>query len=208
MTAEDHLNRADPVLGAIITQVVDATGGPLTTTPDQPSDHYAVLVRAIVSQNISTTSSRAIYQRLTDRFGGRPPSPEQILATDPDDLRVAAGLSKAKTVSLHSLAEHILDGRLELDRMHLLPDEEVVTQLSAVKGIGSWTAHIYLIFHLARPDILASGDLEIRRAVERLYALPAIPRPTDVDRIAEPWRPYRTIACLYLWHWWENLAVR
>jgi DNA-3-methyladenine glycosylase II len=212
-TAEAHLRDADPVLGAIIDQVVQATGGPLTTDPDPadpdlPSDHYGVLVRAIVSQNISTIASRAIYQRLRERFGGRPPSPEEILATDPDELRLAAGLSHAKTVSLHSLAEHILAGELELDRLHLLPDEEVTAQLSAVKGIGTWTAHIYLIFHLNRPDVLASGDLEIRRAVEREYALPAIPRPADVERIAEPWRPYRTLACLYLWHWWENLAVR
>jgi len=164
-----------------------------------PTDHYGVLVRAIVSQNISNIASRAIYQRLRERFGGNPPTPEEILAADPDELRLAAGLSRAKTASLRSLAEHIVSGEIDLERVHLLPDEEVVAQLVAVKGIGTWTADIFLIFHLNRPDVLAAGDLEIRRAVERQYGLTGLPRPTEVERIAEPWRPHRTLACLYLW---------
>ena len=209
---EQHLRRADSVLGAIIDKVIEDNGGPLKTVPNpalppdpnMPTDHYGVLVRAIVSQNISNLASRAIYQRLRERFGDRPPTPEEILATDPDELRLAAGLSRAKTASLRSLAEHIVSGDLELDRLHVLPDEEVVAQLGAVKGIGTWTADIFLIFHLNRPDVLAAGDLEIRRAVERHYALPELPRPADVERIAEPWRPYRTLACLYLWRWAET----
>jgi DNA-3-methyladenine glycosylase II len=204
---EEHLRQADPVLGAIIDKVMKDNGGPVTTVPDpalpvdpnMPTDHYGVLVRAIVSQNISNIASRAIYQRLRERFGGNPPTPEEILAADPDELRLAAGLSRAKTASLRSLAEHIVSGEIDLERVHLLPDEEVVAQLVAVKGIGTWTADIFLIFHLNRPDVLAAGDLEIRRAVERQYGLPGLPRPTEVERIAEPWRPHRTLACLYLW---------
>ncbi|MFC5263134.1 DNA-3-methyladenine glycosylase family protein [Kribbella qitaiheensis] len=204
---EEHLRQADPVLGSIIDKVMEDNGGPVTTVPDpalpvdpnMPTDHYGVLVRAIVSQNISNIASRAIYQRLRERFGGDPPTPEEILAADPDELRLAAGLSRAKTASLRSLAEHIVSGEIDLERVHLLPDDEVVAQLVAVKGIGTWTADIFLIFHLNRPDVLAAGDLEIRRAVERQYGLPGLPRPTEVERIAEPWRPHRTLACLYLW---------
>jgi len=209
---EDHLRQADPVLGAIIDKVMEDNGGPLTTVPDPalpadpnlPSDHYGVLVRAIVSQNISNLASRAIFQRLRERFGGSVPTPEEIVAADPDELRLAAGLSRAKTVSLRSLAEHIIGGEIDLDRLHLLPDEEVLAQLVAVKGIGTWTADIFLIFHLNRPDVLAAGDLEIRRAVERQYGLPALPRPAEVEQIAAPWRPHRTLACLYLWRWQDT----
>jgi DNA-3-methyladenine glycosylase II len=203
---EDHLRRADPVLAAVI-DGVRRDGGPPTLVPDpalppdpyMPGDHYGMLVRAIVSQNISNVASRAIYRRLLERSGGRPPTPREILGDDPDELRAAAGLSRAKTASLRSLAEHVESGELDLERLGELPDDDVITQLTAVRGIGTWTAHIFLIFHLHRPDVLAAGDLEIRHAVQRAYGLPAPPRPAEVQRIAEPWRPYRTLACLYLW---------
>jgi DNA-3-methyladenine glycosylase II len=206
-TPEEYLRRADPVLGGIIDQVVDANGGPLRVTPDPespadpnlPTEHYAVLVRAIVSQNISNIASRAIYQRLRDRYGGRPPTPEELLSDDPDELRTAVGLSRAKTASLRSLAEHVISGELELERLHELSDDEVASRLIAVKGIGRWTADIFLIFHLRRPDVLAVGDLEIRRMVEKAYGLPGLPPPAEVERIAQPWRPHRTLAGLYLW---------
>jgi len=206
-TPEDYLRTADPVLGRIIDQVVRANGGPLRVAPDPespadpnlPTEHYAVLMRAIVSQNISNIASRAIYQRLRDRYGGQPPTPEELLADDPDELRTAVGLSRAKTASLRSLAEHVISGELELERLHELSDDEVASRLIAVKGIGRWTADIFLIFHLRRPDVLAVGDLEIRRSVEKAYGLPELPKPAEVERIAEPWRPYRTLAGLYLW---------
>jgi DNA-3-methyladenine glycosylase II len=207
-TPEDQLRRTDAVLGAIIDRVLTKTGGvPLTLPPDPalpadpniPTDHYGMLIRAIVSQNISIIASTAIYRRLNERFGGRPPTPQEVLDDDPDEMRRTAGLSRAKTVSLRSLAEHIVSGELDLERLHELPDDDVVTQLVAVKGIGTWTAHIFLIFHLRRPDVLPVGDLEIRRCVQLEYQLPALPRPAELERIAEPWRPYRTLACLYLW---------
>lgn len=212
-TAEEHLRHADPVLGAVIDEIAHEDGGARPTlTPDptlppdptMPTDHYGVLVRAIVSQNISNIASRAIYSRLTERFGGRPPTPQEILGADLDELRPAVGLSRAKTASLLSLAEHIASGELDLEHLHEQPDEEVVAQLGAVRGIGRWTADIFLIVHLHRPDVLAVGDLEIRRTVGNVYGLPRLPGPTELEQIAQPWRPYRTLACLYLWRWAER----
>jgi DNA-3-methyladenine glycosylase II len=205
---EEHLRRADPILGAVMDEVVRVAGGVRPMLPpdpaapgdaDIPADHYGVLVRAIVSQNISSFASRSIFRRLTERFGGHPPTPEQLLAEDPDQLREAAGLSRAKTASLRALAEHILSGELDLERLHELSDDEVIAQLSAVKGIGVWTADMFLIFHLYRPDVLPVGDLELRRVVERVYQLAERLVPAEFERIAEPWRPFRSLASIYLW---------
>ncbi|MGW6280310.1 DNA-3-methyladenine glycosylase family protein [Kribbella sp. NPDC055071] len=206
-TPEEYLGRVDPVLGGVIDGIVRADGAPLTmvtdpslpTNPNIPTGHYAVLVRAIVGQNISTTSAAAIFRRLVDRFGGQPPTPAELLADDPDELRTSAGLSHAKTTSLRSLAEHIISGELELDRLQDLPDEEVIGQLVAIKGIGRWTADIFLIFHLRRPDVLAVGDLEIRKAIAKSYGLPALPSLKEAETLGQIWSPYRTLAGLYLW---------
>ncbi|WP_328999581.1 hypothetical protein OHA18_34720 [Kribbella sp. NBC_00709] len=205
-TAEAYLRRADPVLGKIIDEVVRAVGTPLsesedTGVPDLPSEHYGVLVRAIVGQNISNIAAQAIYGRIVERYGGNAPAPDELLADEPDALRTAVGLSHAKTASLRSLAEHVISGELELERLPDLPDDEVVAELTAIKGIGRWTAEIFLIFHLRRPDVLAVGDLEIRRTVETAYGLPEIPKPADVEKLGEEWRPQRTLAGLYLWRW-------
>jgi DNA-3-methyladenine glycosylase II len=171
--------------------------------PD-PDDHYGALVRAIVGQQLSVHAARAIYGRLTDRFGGRPPTPAEILAEDPETLRTAAGLSRAKVAFLRSLAEHVTFGELELGRLDDLGDEEVIAELVAVKGLGTWSAHMFLMFHLERPDILPVGDLGIRRAIERAYALDHLPDAQEITKIAEPWRPYRTLACRYLWRSLHN----
>jgi DNA-3-methyladenine glycosylase II len=162
-------------------------------------DHYTALVRAIVGQQLSVRAARAIYARLLEQFGGEPPTPEKILERDPDELRPAAGLSGAKMAFLRSLAEHVLDGSLDLDRLDGLPDDEVVAELVAVKGIGEWSAHMFLMFQLERPDVLAVGDLGIRRAVERAYRLPDLPSAVELTELAEPWRPHRTHACMALW---------
>jgi DNA-3-methyladenine glycosylase II len=119
-------------------------------------------------------------------------------------MRVAAGLSRAKTNFLRSLAEHVLDGSLELDRIATLPDEQVIEELVAVKGLGVWSAHMFLMFQLERPDVLAWGDLGIRRAAERAYGLKELPTQEDLERIAEPWHPHATTACLYLWRSLDN----
>jgi DNA-3-methyladenine glycosylase II len=171
--------------------------------PDR-ENHYGALVRTITGQQLSVLAARAIYGRLTDRFGGRPPTPQEILADDPEELRAAAGLSRAKVGFLRSLAEHVLSGELELERLDSLSDEEASAELTAVKGIGQWSADMFLMFHLDRPDILPVGDLGIRRAIERAYGLAELPAPEEMERIAEPWRPYRTLACRYLWRSLEN----
>lgn len=195
-----HLRAADPVLDALIDRV-----GDLPTDEDEaesrgrPDDHYGALVRSIVGQQLSTKAARAIYLRLTARFDGRTPTPEQVLADDPEELRAAAGLSRMKVSFLRSLAEHVQDGTLELERIAELPDEDVITELIAVKGIGEWSAHMYLMFHLRRPDVLAWGDLGVRRAVQVAYGLQDAPLRAELTEMAEPWRPHRTLACRYLW---------
>ncbi len=187
----------DPVLRGVI----DAVGTERLEAArrERPTEHYGALVRAIVGQQLSTHAARAIYTRLTARFDGRTPTPAEVLADDAEELRAAAGLSRAKVGFLRSLAEHVTSGELELERLDNLPDDEVIGELVAVKGLGTWTAHMFLIFHLGRPDVLPVGDLGIRRAVQRAYGLAALPGPADLEPIAAPWRPWRTLACRYLW---------
>jgi DNA-3-methyladenine glycosylase II len=165
----------------------------------RPQDPYGVLVRSIIGQQVSTKAAAAIYGRLIARYGGRTPTPAEVLADDQEEMRAAAGLSHAKARYLRSLAEHVVDGSLELDRLPDLPDDEVIAELVAVKGIGQWSAHIFLMFRLHRPDVVAVGDLGIRRAMMIEYGLEALPDPAEVEPIAEPWRPYRTLGCRYLW---------
>ncbi len=183
---------------------VDGLGDPRR---GRPSDRYGSLVRSIVGQQLSTTAARAIYARLTDRYGGRTPTPVEVLEDDPDELRAAAGLSRAKVAFLRSLAEHILDGSLELDRIDQLPDDQVKAELVAVKGLGPWTADLYLMFQLQRPDIFPVGDLGVRRAIRLSYGLEAMPTPAEAERIAEPWRPHRTLASLFLWRSLRNTPL-
>lgn len=199
---DSHLRESDPVLGALI----DARGPLRDSREGRPDreDHYGALVRSIINQQLSVSAGRAIYQRLLDRFGGRPPTPQEVLAQDPEELRSAVGLSRAKVGFLRSLAEHVIDGSLELRRLDELSDEQAITELVAVKGLGVWTAHMFLMFHLERPDVLAVGDLGIRRAIERAYGLPDLPDPATMEQIATPWRPHRTLACRYLWRSLDN----
>lgn len=193
-----HLRTADPVMAALIDRLgADPLGDPRRGRVR--GDHYGSLVRSIIGQQVSTRSAAAICARLTERYGGRPPTPEEVLAEEPETLRAAAGLSYAKLAYLRSLAEHVVDGRLELDKLERLPDERVMTELVAVKGIGPWTAQTFLMFHLQRPDVLPVGDLGIRRAMMIEYGLPELPAPAEMERRAEPWRPHRTLACRFLW---------
>ncbi len=182
-------------------------GGPLPIEQDsrgRPADVYGALLRSITGQQLSVKAARAIYGRLTERFGGRAPTPEELLADDPEAMRAAAGLSRAKVASLRSLAEHVLDGELELTRLDELSDDEVIRELVAVKGIGEWTAHMFLMFTLHRPDVLPTGDQGIKNAVLRAYGLDAVPTPEAMTELAEPWRPHRTRACEYLWRSLDN----
>jgi DNA-3-methyladenine glycosylase II len=196
-----HLRAADPTMAAIIAAVGPKLNDART---DRPADHYGALVRAIVGQQLSTKAARSIFARLTERFDGRTPTPEQVLADEPEELRAAAGLSRAKVGYLRSLAEHVLRGELELERLDELDDDTAIAELVAVKGLGMWTAHMFLMFHLQRPDVLPVGDLGIRRAIERAYDLDDLPDAATIERIAEPWRPHRTLACRYLWRSLDN----
>ena len=197
-----HLRGADPILRELIDSVGEL--GRRGRRPVAADDHYGALVRAIVGQQLSAKAASAINARLLERFDGRPPLPREVLDCDPEELRAAAGLSRAKVGFLRSLAEHVLSGELELERMESLPDEEVIAELVAVKGIGNWTAHMFLIFHLERPDILAVGDLGIRAAMRRAYDLEELPGPAQMEQIAQPWRPHRSTACRFLWRSLDN----
>jgi DNA-3-methyladenine glycosylase II len=170
---------------------------------ERPGDAYGALLRSIVGQQLSTKAARTIYGRMLDLFDGHAPTPLQLLAADPDKIR-AAGLSRPKIKYLRDLAQHVENGELELERLDELPDEEVIEQLTAVKGIGDWSAHMFLMFHLGRPDVLPVGDQGIRNAIKTQYRLRKLPDVKRMEKIARPWRPYRTLACLYLWSSLDN----
>jgi DNA-3-methyladenine glycosylase II len=187
--------------------LIDDFGGPLPLERDsrgRPAELYGALVRTIAGQQLSVYAARAIWSKLLAHFDGRVPTPQEILDEDPDTLRTAAGFSRAKVAYLRSLAEHVLGGELELERLAELPDEEVIRDLTAVKGIGEWSAHMVLMFTLHRPDVLPVGDLGVRNAAMRAYDLPAPPKPAELEAIAEAWRPHRTRASLYLWRSLQN----
>jgi DNA-3-methyladenine glycosylase II len=194
-----HLRAADPVLKKVIDSVDADLGERAGRRGIDPDDHYGALVRSICGQQLSVKAARAIYTRLCGEFGDRPPTPQEILDAEPEPLRAAAGLSRAKVQFLRSLAEHVLSGELELERMDSLPDDEVLAELVAVKGIGEWTAHMFLMFHLDRPDILAVGDLGVRMAIRNEYGLEALPTPAEMRELAEPWHPHASTACRFLW---------
>lgn len=199
------LRAADPVMARLIDDHGTLVRRDLKR--ERPGDAYGALLRSIVGQQLSTIAARAIWRRLVERFGGRAPTPQEILDDDPDALRTGVGLSRAKTDYLRSLAEHVVSGELELDRLEGLDDDAVTAELTAVRGIGTWSAHMFLLFQLERPDVLAVGDLGIRRAVERAYTLPALPSPAELTALAEPWRPYRSVACRVLWRSLDNVPV-
>jgi DNA-3-methyladenine glycosylase II len=183
--------------------------GPLDEAQKQrgrPEDGYGALVRTIVGQQLSTKAARSIYAKLTAHFDGETPSPEGILAANEEELR-ACGLSRPKVSYLRDLASRTLDGEMAFEEMPGMPDEEVIARLTAVKGLGRWSADMFLMFHLRRPDVMPVGDLGIRRAVERAYALPDIPDAKELEALSEPWRPERTLASLYLWESLDNVPV-
>jgi DNA-3-methyladenine glycosylase II len=196
-----HLRRKDPVMRDLIKRV-----GKLDLEArrrGRPADAYGALLRSIVGQQLSTKAARSIYTRVAGLYGDRTPSPDELLATEPDELR-GAGLSRAKVAYMRSLAEHVRSGELELDRLDELSDEDVSAELTAVKGIGQWSADMFLIFHLNRPDVLPVGDLGVRNAARTVYELDELPIAAELEELAEPWRPHRSLAALYLWRSLDN----
>jgi DNA-3-methyladenine glycosylase II len=203
--ARKALAAADPTMGALIERVgrIDIATRLRRRSEERPDDAYGALLRAIVGQQLSTKAARTIYLRVLDLFDGRTPAPEQLLDASVEDLR-GAGLSGRKVEYIRDLASHVLSGELELDRLEQLSDEEAIEEIVAVRGLGQWTAEMFLLFHLERPDVLSGGDLGIRKAIQVEYGLEEMPSPTRVIEIGEPWRPHRSLASLYLW---ESLAA-
>lgn len=159
---------------------------------------YVTVARSIVSQQLSAKAADTIYGRLAEAAGPAGVTPASVLSFTPDQMR-AFGLSAAKGRYLHSLASMTLDGTVDFARLPKLPDDEVVSHLTAVQGVGVWTAHMFLIFALKRRDVLPTGDVGIRNAMRALYRLKTPPAPAEMERIARPWRPYASVACWYLW---------
>jgi DNA-3-methyladenine glycosylase II len=203
-SAAKQLAAADPTMAALIERLgeIDLETRLRRRSEERPADAYGALLRAIVGQQLSTKAARTIYGRVLDLFEGGTPSPEQLLEADEADLR-GAGLSGRKVEYVRDLASHVLAGELELDRLDELSDEEAIEEIVAVRGLGAWTAEMFLLFHLERPDVLSGGDLGIRKAVQVEYGLDEMPTPARVLEIGEPWRPHRSLASLYLW---ESLA--
>ena len=193
-----HLRRADPVLAAIIERV-----GPFRMAFREPT--FETLVRSIVYQQLSGRVAAVIF----DRLAGAAPdgfTPQAILRLRPERMRTL-GLSGQKTVYIRELASHTKRGSVVFEQLSALEDADVIAVLTQVKGIGVWTAQMFLMFALQRPDVLPVADLGIRSAIRRAYELPELPTAAEVERIAQPWRPHRTMACWYLWRSLEGGAA-
>jgi len=201
-TADDRaLMGADKVLRRVMEEQ-----GPIHPEIDRRasrSDPWEALVRAIVGQQLSTRAADSIWNKLLAIFGGSMPTPEELLRRRRTTL-LKAGLSNAKVEYLRDLATRIKDGRLDLRHLKDLSDEDVCAELVEVKGIGRWSAEMFLIFHLERPDVTTTGDLGLRRAMQVEYRLEELPGDQQFLEIAERWRPHRSLASIYLW---ESLAA-
>jgi 3-methyladenine DNA glycosylase/8-oxoguanine DNA glycosylase len=199
--AEARLRRSDPVLAAIMRDV-----GPCRLRTDETGGAFAALVESIVYQQITGKAAASIYGRVRKLIKRRHPRPQDILAATEEALR-GAGLSRQKVAYLRDLAEKVRDG-LKLHVLGRLEDEAVIEALIEVKGIGRWTVEMFLIFRLGRLDVLPVHDYGIRKAMQRAYRLRKLPTPDRMRTLAEPWRPYRTVACWYLWRSLESKAGR
>jgi DNA-3-methyladenine glycosylase II len=191
--ARKHLMRADPILGGLVKSL-----GPCELEQTRRVDRFAMTVLSIVSQQLSVKAATTIHDRLLAALGARRATPGAILALDGDRMR-ACGLSWAKVASVRDLATKVTDGSLALESLDRMDDVSVIEALTAVKGIGRWSAEMFLIFRLGRPDILPVGDVGVQRALRRLYGLRKHPSPARMTALARPWRPYRSVACWYLW---------
>lgn len=190
--------RRDPVLKDLIRQY-----GACGLATSQHTDPFKALVHSIMSQQLSTKAAATIARRFSALFGGKFPVPARVLAASDADLR-SVGLSGMKASFIKDLSQRVVDGSLRLADFDDMGDEEVIEALTNVRGIGRWTAEMFLMFRLHRPDVLPVGDLGIVRAMQRAYRLRKVPTPERMTKIGEAWRPYRSIACWYLWASLEN----
>jgi len=193
-----HLAKADPILATVIEK------SPL---PDfvPHTDYYRALVNSIIGQQLSVKAAATIKQRFVDLFDGTFPLPEQIVAKDIEELR-SVGLSRPKANYIQDLARHILGGSVRFDTLDQLSNDEIITELTAVKGIGEWTVHMFLLFCMGRTDVLPTGDLGIRSGMRKLYGLEELPTPEEVREVAKRggWHPYESIASWYIWRSLDN----
>lgn len=196
--AAGYLMRGDKVLAPVIAQ-----HGLCTITPH--TDYYHQLINSIVGQQLSVKAAAAIRKRFVDLWDDNFPTPEQILEKNADELR-AIGFSYAKAGYVHDIAARVLDGRLVFEKFDTMSNEEIIKTLVAVKGVGEWTAHMFLMFCMGRTDVLPVGDLGIRNGIRALYGFKDIPTPDDIKTIAEKnkWHPYETIASWYIWRSLDN----
>lgn len=191
-----HLKKADGVLASIIERV-----GPFRMEYREPN--FQLLVRSIVYQQLSGKAALTIFTRLKAACQVEPLTPESILKLRPARMR-ALGLSKQKTGYIRELARLTREGELVFEHLPDLEDSDVIERLTRVKGVGVWTAHMFLIFALRRPNVLPVGDLGVRAAIKRAYGLADLPKPAEIQRLAEPWHPYCSVASWYLWRSLEN----
>jgi DNA-3-methyladenine glycosylase II len=187
------LLRRDPVLAALIRQY-----GPCGLAAAQRADHFSALVRAIVSQQLSTKAAATIYSRVVGLLPDGALTPASLAALSDDQLR-SAGISRQKARYLRDLSEKVAAGVVPLESLDDMQDEQVIAALTAIKGIGRWSAEMFLMFRLHRPDVLPVGDLGIVNAVKRAYGLRKKPTPDRLRRMGEVWKPYRSVASWYLW---------
>jgi DNA-3-methyladenine glycosylase II len=195
--ARRTLTNADPILGAIIEQV-----GPMEIR--QRPERFQALVRAIIFQQLAGRAAQTILNRFVEIVGGgRFPTPEQVLAASDEDMR-KAGLSRGKMAYIRDLAGHIRDGTLNFRRFAAMDDEEIIADLVRVRGIGRWTAEMFLMFNLLRPDVLPVDDLGFRNAVGKAYGMAKPPTAKELRELGERWRPYRSAAC---WYFWQSTSL-
>ena len=185
--------KCDPKMRDVIKRI-----GPCALHSAAPKDPFVTLCLSIASQQLSTKAAATIFKRFEDLFPGRKPTPQAVMTLTEEQLR-GCGFSRAKAAFVKDLAAHVRDGRLDLKRLRKQPDDEVMQQLIAVKGIGRWTAEIFLMFRLGRLDVLPADDLGLMNAVQRAYGLRTRPDAKKLRQMGEAWRPYRSVAAWYLW---------
>jgi 3-methyladenine DNA glycosylase/8-oxoguanine DNA glycosylase len=195
--ARAHLRRVDPVLAKVMEQV-----GPYRPADRSSGSHFHALIRSMVFQQLSGKAAGTIHARFLDLYPSREPTPDEILATREETMR-SVGLSRQKIGYIRDLAARVKSGDLPLDHVHTLSDQELIAHLVQVKGIGKWTAQMFLMFKLGRPDVLPDLDLGIQNAIKRAYRKRKV-LPKDVLRIGKKWSPYASVACWYLWRSLDN----
>lgn len=200
-TALRHLKRSDPVLAAVV-----ARHGPHRFEFRTAESHFDAIARSIVSQQLSVKAANTIHGRFRELYAAAGEKPQRV-AGIPDQKLRDAGLSWQKISYIKDLARRVTDGELELDRIDEMDDDELITRLTAVKGVGVWTAQMFLMFRLGRPDVLPVLDLGIQKAIQRAYGLRKRPSVRQMEKLGRVWAPYRTIACRYLWRSLDQPAV-